>query len=204
MDCSKKVIHMTVIVGLVDDGDVWIAGDSFASKLNVQTAVTQPKVFVKYAELTEQAFVFGFCDSFRVCQLIQHGLSVPALPEDMDEYEWAVNIFVPTIINFLRDNALRFNKDNMLAGVDFLFGVNGRLFSVDPDFAVLENINGYSATGIGVEFALGSLYTTDGSSESPESRLELAVRAAAEFCVGVGLPVSIVSTKDDSVEFSAD
>ena len=179
---------MTCVVGLVKSGKVYLGSDASAvdEKGGHIFAQKNPKVF--------QVGQFGiaFTDSFRMGQILQ--------------YDWVPPKFTgnsKTLDKFMRTKFVESVKDAFKAGGYGSIGNNtdeddggvfliavantGRLFYMDGDFHVGENILPYYAEGIGMDFALGSLFSTQ-SMRDPYKRLEMALAAASQFSIGVCPP----------------
>ncbi len=73
----------------------------------------------------------------------------------------------------------------------FIVGLEGRIFTVDEDFHVGENIVNYMAEGSGGTIALGALHATK-NQKNPKMRLKLALEAAAEFNMAVAPPFTYI------------
>lgn len=71
---------MTCIVGLVDQGNVWIGGDSAGVGGYDLMLRADQKVF------RNGDFLMGFTSSFRMGQLLRYKLSPPKLHSDDDIY----------------------------------------------------------------------------------------------------------------------
>jgi ATP-dependent protease HslVU (ClpYQ) peptidase subunit len=64
---------------------------------------------------------------------------------------------------------------------------------MDLQISEIDPALGYTAIGSGCPFALGSLYTTAKTKQSPMTRLRTALDAASEFSKGCGKPFEIYS-----------
>lgn len=179
---------MTAIVGLVDDGVVWVAGDSGSFKGWSRHTKPNGKVF-KVKEC-----IIGLSGRAVDAQLIEHHLEVPAI-EDYDVRDWAIKKFVPALRGTLKGNGRVTLKDGCESwDSEFLLGVRDRLFRVSSDFYVAERGDGYEATGCGEEFALGSLFDQVGP---PAMRLYTALCAAAYFSAGVHPPFTYKNSRGE-------
>ena len=138
----------------------------------------------------------AFTDSFRMGQILQ--------------YSWAPPKYTPTKTNsgldkFMRTKfidsvkqafkeggygAIGQNSDEDTGGI-FIIGVEGRIFTIDEDFHVGENVFNYMAEGSGAFFALGSLHTTK-KQKNPKMRIKAALEAAAEFSMSVSPPFTYI------------
>ena len=184
---------MTCIASLKSDGKVWIGGDS--AGVNVEslsiTARADRKVFLK-TDVVGVPYGFGFTSSFRMGQLIQYHLEIPAVPDKMDLHEFLATSFIFALRNCLKDGGWAIVENNKEQAGTFLVATRGRVFMVDSDYQVGESLHDFSAVGCGEDIALGSLYSTNKTKLTPVARVELALRAAAEFSAGVRGPFSLV------------
>jgi ATP-dependent protease HslVU (ClpYQ) peptidase subunit len=73
----------------------------------------------------------------------------------------------------------------------FLIGVCGRIFTMDEDFHIGENILNFMAEGSGGAIALGALHATK-KQKNPQLRLKAALEAASEFNMAVKSPFSYI------------
>jgi hypothetical protein len=182
---------MTCIVAIAQNGVVYMAADHAASdeKSGWILSRKDPKVF-KVAQ-----YGIAFTDSFRMGQILQ--------------YSWTPPRYTPTKTNvgldkFMKTKFVDSVKEafrgggygSQVSGQEdeggiFIVGVCGRIFTIDEDFHVGENIVNYMAEGSGGMFALGSLHTTK-HQKNPKIRLKLALEAAAEFSMSVAPPFTYI------------
>ena len=73
----------------------------------------------------------------------------------------------------------------------FIVGVCGRIFTVDEDFHIGENIVNYMAEGSGGMLALGALHATK-KQKNHRIRLKAALEAATEFNMAVSAPYTYI------------
>jgi len=125
------------------------------------------------------------------------------------QYNWNPPKYTPTKTNsgldkFMRtkfiDSVKQAFKDNGYgtiggseedSGGIFIIGVEGRIFTIDEDFHVGENIVNYMAEGSGAFFALGALHATK-NQKNPKMRLKAALEASAEFSMSVSPPFTYI------------
>ena len=175
---------MTCIVGLVDNGKIYMGGDSAGvAGLDMYGRADQ-KVF------RVDKFVMGFTDSFRMGQLLRYDLKPPKMYPDADIYKYMVTEFIDEVRLCLKRGGYASKKDETERGGTFLVGYSGRLFRIEGDYQVGETILPFSACGCGQSFALGSLYSTEAWT-NPTKRIEKALSAAQEFSAGVREPFNI-------------
>ena len=177
---------MTCIVGLVVEGIVYIGGDSAGvSGLNLNVR-KDSKVF------KNGNFLIGYTSSFRMGQILRYKFSPPNYYSDKEVYEYMVAVFVEEIRKCFKNYGYATVQNNQESGGAFLVGFKNRLFRIESDYQVCENVLPFDAVGCGAEFARGSLYT---STDKPKNRILKALQAAQEFSAGVREPFIIKNTK---------
>lgn len=175
---------MTAIAGLVQDGRVYLAGDSAGVGGHFSLTVrADSKVFAT------GPYVMGFTSSFRMGQLLRWSLKVPEPDGDLERF--MSTTFVDAVRETLREGGWLAKNSDREDGGTFLVGVQGRLFTVHDDFQVAEAADGYAAVGCGYHLALGALYATTGL-RKPRRRLRIALEAAERFNAGVRGPFAYV------------
>ena len=183
---------MTCIVAIAQNGVVYMGSDHAASddKTGWILSRKEPKCF-KVGQ-----YAVAFTDSFRMGQILQ--------------YSWKPPIYTPTKTNsgldkFMRTKFIDSIKDAFRAegfgsvsqagqedeGGVFIVGLQGRIFTIDEDFHVGENIVNYMAEGSGGQIALGALYATK-NQKNPKVRLKAALEAASEFNMSVAPPFTYI------------
>lgn len=179
---------MTCIVGLVDQGIVYVGGDSAGvSGLSLRIRADE-KVF------TKGEFVMGFTSSFRMGQLLRFKLNIPYHKPEIDTYEYMVTEFVEAARKCFKDGGFSRTNEGEESGGTFLVGYRGELFVISDDFQVGRTMESFDAVGCGHDIAKGSLFTSGRLSEiKPEKRIFEALEAAEMFSAGVRAPFNIVS-----------
>jgi ATP-dependent protease HslVU (ClpYQ) peptidase subunit len=182
---------MTCIVAIAQNGTVYMGSDHAASddKSGWIMSRKEPKVF-KVGQ-----YGVAFTDSFRMGQILQ--------------YNWTPPKYTPTKTNSGLDKFMRTKfidsvkvafKDHGFGDIGgndedtggiFIVGLEGRIFVVDEDFHVGENVVNYMAEGSGGMFALGALHATK-NQKNPKMRLKLALEAASEFSMSVAPPFTYI------------
>lgn len=176
---------MTCIVGLVDNGKVYIGGDSAGVGGRYSLAIRNDRKVFRNGE-----FVMGFTSSFRMGQLLAYALSPPKPREGDDVFAFMVRDFIGAARQTLKDGGFAKTVNGEESGGAFLVGFRGRLFHIDDDFQVGENIQHYDACGCGDHIALGSLFSTPNMTD-PRARVIEALMAAENFSAGVRAPFHI-------------
>lgn len=204
---------MTCIVGVISaDGVVHLGADSASSDGHRISATRTPKL----AELVVDAadceggrarVVLGFTTSWRMGQVLQQS-ALPAIPRGMDPFEYVVRLVVPQVRAALKDAGFATVANGVETGGTWLVGLGGRLFTVQNDYAVLENAEPYAACGSGTDYALGALWGMTLRHGAPceaiarEVALDLigrALEAAETFVTTVRGPFHFVSTEPEGV-----
>jgi ATP-dependent protease HslVU (ClpYQ) peptidase subunit len=183
---------MTCIVAIAQNGIVYMGSDHAASddKTGWILSRKEPKVF-KVGQ-----YGIAFTDSFRMGQILQ--------------YSWTPPKYTPTKTNSGLDKFMRTKFIDSVkmafkeggygsvgssseedAGGIFIVGLEGRIFTVDEDFHVGENVVNYMAEGSGGQVALGALHATR-NQKNPRLRLKAALEAATEFNMSVAAPYTYI------------
>jgi ATP-dependent protease HslVU (ClpYQ) peptidase subunit len=175
---------MTCIVGIAHKGRVYLGGDSAGVSGLDLTVRADEKVF-RHGE-----FAVGFTSSFRMGQILRYVFTPPEIRHDEDLMSYMVKRFIPEVRTVLKDEGYAHIENNREHGGFFLVGVRGRLFEIESDFQVGEATSGVAAVGCGYAYALGSMFAQ--SKAAPETRLQNALEAAANFSAGVVAPFRFV------------
>lgn len=175
---------MTCIVGLVEDGAVYLGGDSAGVAGYSMTVRADAKVFAR------DDMVFGFTSSFRMGQLLHHVFVPPARVVGQSTDSYLVGPWIDAVRTCLQTGGFASTNDGAEVGGQFLLGYEGRLFEVSSDYQVGESVDPFSAVGCGDEIAKGSLFSTSGA---PRKRVETALKAAERFSAGVRAPFKVIA-----------
>lgn len=177
---------MTCIVGIQHPEGVTIAADSAGSDGWTISSRADTKVFRNHG------YLFGFCGSFRMGQLLHYSF-IPPRPPARDVERFMTTVFVDAVRECLTEGGYARTKNGVETGGTFLVGVNGHLFCVEDDYQVGRERHGFAAIGSGDEVALGSLHTTRTYTLSPRSRALAALKAAEELTTFVRGPFKVLT-----------
>lgn len=178
---------MTCIVGLIDDGKVYIGGDSAGCTDSYVERRRDTKVF------KNGDFLIGFTSSFRMGQILRYSFCPPEI-FTTNVYRYMCTDFIDSLIKMLEDKKFAQVDKNEITGGEFLVGYKNQLFDVGSDFQVCELYKNYNSVGCGRAWALGSLYSTKDRNMKPKDRIILALEAAEEFSPWVRKPFTVKST----------
>ncbi len=182
---------MTCIVGLVEDGITYIAGDSAGSNSYVMRPRADRKVFRK------GSFLFGCAGSFRMAQLLKYNLDIPvrngATPPD--RYIHTAFLDAIRVTMWQGGHSQQVLGEELIAGA-VIFSYQGGLYSLEPDYQIAELSVPFMAIGCGAQVALGSLHSTDGM--KPTERVRMALEASEQYTQGVRRPFILLSDLPDA------
>lgn len=182
---------MTCIIGLVDNefNNVIIGGDSAAICENNIIVRKDVKVF-KNSE-----FIIGCTTSFRMMQILRFLFKPPKINKEI--YEYMCTDFISEVRKCFK-SAGYMQRDELgeERGGQFLVGYKNKLFVVDYDFHVGENLHGYDAIGCGGNYALAVLdYLNKEKKEMPAiDKATKALEVSENLCNGVKKPFEILRT----------
>lgn len=169
---------MTVCVGLVDDGKVWVGADSRCVDGNGQL----------WERLTPKAWVDGkvalACAGNPAVGQMLRTTSLPTLGKDI--FKWANTVLVDRLQEVAAH--LKLTVDDRWT---LIVGGQGRVLLVDCWYDVLEPANGIATTGSGGVFAAGALSVL--TSRTPGQRLLAALQVACDHDVHCAPPFSVVT-----------
>jgi ATP-dependent protease HslVU (ClpYQ) peptidase subunit len=176
---------MTCIVGLAQDGKVYIGGDSAGIGGWNLTIRKDKKVF------RNGDFLIGGTTSFRMLQLLHHAFVPPVYDPAVDIEKFMTTTFIDAIRECFKAGGYATKNSEQESGGQFLVGFRGRLFNIQNDYQVQEALDGYDAIGCGLEVALGSLHAALDpykEAEYPRRHIMMALEAAEHHNAGVRGP----------------
>lgn len=187
---------MTCVLGIRGKNGVLLAADSQSSGDNLKRMDTDSKVFA-----LGECMAVAYCGSGRFGQLLKHWLMdvLDQPPIDRDLRRWYVRDFQPVLRNVLADagflHIMEEDQTEHFGNSAFLLAVRDRLFCIEPDFSINENVLPFEATGSGGEAAMGALRSEFGDGEfvpgrweALEGMAERALVAATDTTLYVGGP----------------
>lgn len=178
---------MTCVVGLIEDGRIWMGADSCISSA-INRTLGSPKVF------TLGAYIIGFSGSMRELQLWQFKATLPDPPQSTSLDHFMAGSFADAIRSCLSESG-QMGKDDEREGStsQALVGVRGRLYRFQQDFSAVRPRPPYDAAGSGCESALGALHALNPYDIAPKQKVLAALKASAEFTAYVAPPFHIRS-----------
>jgi len=174
---------MSCVVGVVQNGCVWMGGDSAATDAGgLQTVCANPKVFRR------ENYLVGAVGTWRLIQLLRYENLGPLDPANPDI---SVEVWADDFAEMCRVKALLNAEGEIRDEAMVMLGFAHKLYVVQKDFGVIVSQRGYDAIGTMAteSVALGNLWATEGI--AGEDRVRLALEASAEFCATVRPPFVI-------------
>ena len=173
---------MTCIVSFIDKKKrtMWMASDSQSTDGWTSTNLRGSKI------IDLDHYLIGGCGFVRYGQIIAHGNNLPAPKGDLMAF--MCSEFVAHIAKICSDSGF-LRKKEIPGGGNLLVLVNGRAFSVDSMFGVIESNKLYDVVGSGSQVATGSLYCDNKRGfleKNPKNSLSCAILAAKSCIWGVG------------------
>ena len=172
---------MTCIVGMEHNGRVVFGADSQVTNGGIGYTSGPSKVFVI------NGIVMGYTGPCKVGNILRHRLQPTKPPKrNLDNY------ISTTLVDLIRSafNTHGFlEKNNGWESTlgNIMIGLHGSIYVMEENFQVLRFQSKYHAIGSGQEIALGSLFSTS-HIKTPKKRIEMALKAAANYCTTVGGP----------------
>jgi len=163
----KRIIHMI--------------GDSCGSADQDRVRRADTKVFFQ----KQNNMIMGYSGSYRIGQIARFDIEkINHRPKGISLLEWMCGEFVTALRAALISNGIEGKEmDGSL-----MVGVDGKIFTIDQDFHVGQNLYPYAATGAAESYAYGAMKAMNEAGHSPKECLEAAMAAAEEFCGAVMKP----------------
>jgi ATP-dependent protease HslVU (ClpYQ) peptidase subunit len=179
---------MTCIVGMVENGKVYIGGDS-ASVSGSDCHIREDQKVFQNGDM-----IFGFTSSFRMGQLLQYSLKIPDHDPRVDDFKYLCTDFMDAVIKCFKDKGYARNDNGEIEGGQFLLGYKGNLYMIASDFQVAKIKTPFDSVGCGMYYAIGALYILNKDSKlSAEEKMLRALEVAESNSAGVRKPFNIVS-----------
>ncbi|MFB9992038.1 hypothetical protein ACFFLM_08705 [Deinococcus oregonensis] len=185
---------MTLIVGLVHNGNTYLASDSCASDGHTYNLTAHPKLF------SNSSLSIGYTSSFRMAQLLEHSFIPPKRANKTPPLTYLVRDVVPSLRKLFKDGGYGTVSNNSETGGQFLVALDNQIFTVQSDFSVSVWRQPFAAVGSGEEPALGALWATAGLKLPPEERLLLALEATESIVTTVRAPFFVMRQSQQAVE----
>ncbi len=180
---------MTCIVGWVDKNeDVYIGGDSFLLASWNNYVMDGKKIF------KNGDFLFGFCGSPRLANIMEHNLIIPKQEKETTDIAHIQGPFLDAIVKILVEKKFLKEKDKVadLGYSAILFGYRGCLYGLYSDLQITKLAGNFRAAGVGEDIALGALYILQNTKMKIQDKLVSSLRASSKFNSAVGPPFHVM------------
>jgi ATP-dependent protease HslVU (ClpYQ) peptidase subunit len=168
---------MTIIVGLMEGKDAYIASDGRFSAGGeiLNSAITDHKIF-HFGKL-----VMGCSGTVRTMQILRDNLKLPIQTASQTDRAYLSITLVKAMEDIYKEFATK-DDDKILC----MLGYNRKIYRVAKDWAITEPT--FDTVGSGAQVARGALVASFmlKAKLSPEKRLRLAVGAAGQCDSGCG------------------
>lgn len=182
---------MTCIVGYIDkDKKLWMGADSLGSTDSIHTTRKDTKLF------RNGNFLIGYTSSFRMGQLLRFKWS-PPYQNNKSDYQYMCTDVIDSISKCLKDNGYTKIDNNVEKIGTFLIGYKNKLYQIEDDLQVAEQIDNFDACGSGVYFAIGALEVLNNLDLSGKTICERALGVAEKFNPFVGKPFVVVKYDEE-------
>lgn len=192
---------MSVIVGIVHEGVVYIGSDSQVTKGGTKKNHLHPnnrKVWHPDGRDHMLMGSAGLLKGINIIKSINGLIDQATLSEGRLNYNYVVKYVAKKIMDNMEEAKLIESKDyNPKMLNEFLFANKNELFMIGIDGSVLQ-IDDFTAIGSGSTEAMGSLLSTE--NEEPRPRIIKAIEAAIQNDIYVGYPIVIMNTKDQTID----
>lgn len=145
--------------------------------------------------------VVGYSWSYRAGQLASRVTPsrnpAPLTGPRLDAHDWLIDAYVPELRRVLDNGGALKKQDNVDEGTMLLIALDGRIFTIETDFQVVEVATPFWAIGCGAEVVRGALdaqlyvWTSDPQQPGPVQpalALDRAMRTAVRLNAGVRAP----------------
>ena len=176
---------MTCIIGLEQDGKVYVGADSASATRSLDIRQTLvPKVF------NNHNVIIGYTSSFRMGQLLQF-MKIPSY-DKLDE-KYMINKFIEAIRFEFKAKGYSKIDNNEETGGNFLVGIKDCLYEIASDFQVQRYADGVASCGCGEEYAYGAMRALEHL--DPIDRITKSLEIASYYSGGVMAPFTVLKTK---------
>lgn len=181
---------MTCIVGLVDGKNVYMGADSSGIS-GYDLMLRKDKKIFKKSNDHGDLFLIAFSNSFRMGQILKYCFEPPPHLDFIDIHEYMVKDFVSSVRESFTNHGVYSRKDEVEDGW-ILVGIEGRLFTIEPDCQVAETTLPYYSIGCGDSYAKGAMFSNHHLGD-PKKRIIHALECSERFSAGVRGPFVVES-----------
>jgi hypothetical protein len=185
---------VTIVVGVVQDGVVYMGADCGMTQGDIVRPLRIPKVL----RLGEEGILVGYAGDFLVGNVLQTCLNIETRDRNVfDPFKYLCETFGHRLqIAIGQHSMLQEREGQRMMDAELLVGYEGQLWHVGCDFSVTQNLLRYDAIGNCKGIALGSLFTTPNDAD-PRAAIETALSACELFDGHIRQPFTVLSTEEN-------
>ncbi|BCR35189.1 Ntn hydrolase family protein [Mariniplasma anaerobium] len=191
---------MSVIVGVVDKGVVYLGADSQITQggcKNNQYHPNNRKIWHPDEEVSVVMGSAGLVRGINITKNINGLIDAKTLRSQLVDFSYVSQHVVKNIMDQMETHKLLESKDFIpKMQNEYLIGYRDKLYKISVDGAVSE-ISEYEAIGSGQIEARSSLYTLN--QDGPIHRIVKAIESAIGNDIYVSYPIVIINTKNKDV-----
>jgi ATP-dependent protease HslVU (ClpYQ) peptidase subunit len=188
---------MTAIVGIQGKGWAVIAADSM-------TTYDDKPYYAKGMDkaIRKGDYVFAFAGDAIAGNIAEFLWNPPKFIKTMSLDAFMQVKVLPSLREAMREHGYEpdVNKDPN-AGFDALMCLNGVIYEIDEEYMWSRDDRGLYAVGSGGSLALGALATgfSKNSMKAAEFAARRAIKISADYCIGVGGDVKVITQKGNEM-----
>lgn len=186
---------MSVVIGLVDNGEMIFGGDSACTyNANCDADLcAESKIF------ENGPMLIGYVGSGRHGQLLEFAFKVPKRKRSQSVYAFMATTFIDAVRQCFKDGGFAGRtggdqeKHEQEIGAEFMVGYEGQLFQIFEEYDFVNPRLPYAAIGCGAVPALGAMFSLHRESLMlpGEKKVRIALQASERFNAAVRGPFKI-------------
>lgn len=169
---------MTCVIGLEHEGVVYMGCDSQTSYGWEKRPLAESKIFRRGQML------FGVGGASLIGNALRYRLVIPQRETVGTNLEYLNTLFIDAVRKCFEEHKCHDSeKENRFDGT-FLLGYQGKLYRIEPNYAITYLADGFDSIGSGSNYALGALAALDPNIIHPKQRIQKALEIAIRFDMG--------------------
>jgi len=178
---------MTCIIGLEQDGVVYVGADSFIGDDETRSEqATNPKIFQK------NGMLIACSGCLRAIQIVEHLLKLDN-PKKFDEQYIIENIAEKIRLKFKDIDYVGTQENYQKLPTSFLIAYKDKMFTIEGNYALTRAKDGILCLGAGSEFAYGAMKAL--KNLKPEKRIKKSLKITSYYSNYVIAPFIILKTR---------
>jgi len=171
---------MTCIAAVVQNGEMYIAGDRAASEDDIILSLDSPKVW------SSGEYLFGYYGRLNG-EIVKHNFIPPRVVGNVDRFMQTT--FRKALKEFYSEWDIPMSDSNEFG---MLICVGGKIFEHNiSDMSITSYDTDFLAVGSGSSYAIGSLFSTQ-NYKDPKRRLKIALECATKYSTTCQEPIDVV------------